>query len=406
MTTVQVPWGAWYHERPLELQFPASWAVQVVGLRGGQALSPADLEAALAQPIGAPPLRELARGRQNAVIAIDDISRPTPGALLLPMILRELEQGGLLPDRVKVVIATGGHRPAVLSDMEYKLGPALARSLDVYTHNPYEGLADLGKTQTGIPVYINRVFAESDLKIALGSVTPHESVGFGGGRKTVAIGLSGMETLHAFHRLDGAVMTGHMHGNPQHDNLVEIARCAGLEFVVNVLFTPDRRLSALVAGDMIQAHEAGVERARDLYATPMPTGADVVVLNAYPKDTDLLQSCMALNVTWIPNPQIIKPGGTVVITTACSEGVGLHFVAGHNMRSYFSWPQSAFGDHPIAIVSPNLSPSEVARHFPHNTTLYPTWDEANRALVARHGDSARVTVFPNASLHLPDGKNA
>ncbi len=402
MTTITVPWGAWYYERRLELPFPDTWDTQAVNIRGQHALSQEALVAALESPVGAARLRDLARGRRDAVIALDDISRPTPGALLLPLILRELEQGGLPPERVRVVIASGGHRPAVLMDLEYKLGPDLVRALDVHVHNPYEGLATLGQTSTGIPVYINRVFAEGDLKIALGGITPHESVGFGGGRKTVAVGLAGLETLSAFHRRDKDVQTGHMHGNPQHDNLVEIARCAGLEYVVNVLFTPERGIAALVAGDPVAAHEAGVERARELYATPMPAGADVVVLNAYPKDTDLLQSCMVVNVTLIPNPQIVKPDGTVVITTACSEGVGLHFIAGHNMRMPAVWPQSAFGDKQVFIVSPNLSHYEVRRHFPYNTTLYATWDAALQALVARHGAQARAVVYPNACLHLPE----
>jgi nickel-dependent lactate racemase len=287
-------------------------------------------------------------------------------------------------------------------DIKQKLGSRLARILDVHPHNPYENLVFMGTSKFGISIFINKIFAESDLKLAIGSITPHESVGFGGGRKTVAIGLAGIETLANFHNRDEVVMTGEIHPNPQHDNLIEIAQKAGLEFIINSVFAPSGNMSALVVGDPIQAHLTGVNLAKKLYATPMPPEADIVILNAYPKDTDLLQSCMALNVTFFPNQHIVRSGGTIVITSACPEGTGMHFLAGSGMRNPVSFAKETFKNYHLVIVSPNLTRNEVLRHFPENVNFYNRWRETLQALVRLHGNRARVAIYPHAPLHLPE----
>lgn len=402
MKMVSVPWGVWYRERTFKLAFPDQWEVYVAKTQAVGALDPRAMASHLASPIGTPLLRELARGRHNAVIVIDDIARPTPTAKLLPLVLRELEKGRLPPECVTVIVASGAHRPAVLTDLDRKLGRRLARSLKIHVHNPYEGLIYLGRTHTGLPIEINSVFMNGDLKIAIGGITPHESAGFGGGRKTVAIGLAGLETIHAFHARDDQVRTGQTVGNAQHSNLVEIARRAGLEFIVNAIFTMNRGIGGLVAGHPVLAHDAGIAIARHAYRTAAPGGADIVVLNAYPKDTDLLQSCMALNVTWLPCPAIVRPGGSIIITTACSEGAGLHFLAGDGMRNPLAWPEEVLDGYHVGIVSPNLSPHDVHRHFPQTVALYPTWADALAALTRRHGEVARAVVYPCAALHLPE----
>lgn len=403
MKTIRVPWGAWYAERQLALSFPAAWEVHTAALPEAPPLSAADVARAFAAPTGSAPLHMIASGRRDAVIAVDDITRPTPSGELLGPVLDELARGGITRQRVRVVIASGAHRPAIRQDVERKLGRRLAQSLDVVVHNPYEGLAFVGRSRAGIPIYANRAYLEGDLKIAIGGITPHESAGFGGGRKLIAVGLAGLETLCAFHSLDGppAAHIGCIEGNAQHANLVEIARAIGLDFIVNAVFNANREVAGLVCGEPSAAHAAGVALARTLYACPAPPGADVVVLNAYPKDTDLLQACMALNVAWTSAPWMVRPGGTIVITAACPEGAGVHFLAGYGMRAPFAWTEEALKGHALMVVSPHVSQHELARHFPASAVRYSRWGDAVRALIRRHGWHVRAVVYPNAPLQLP-----
>ena len=78
MSQVQIPWAAWYGEKPITLDFPETWDVAVHRMKGGEDIGDAGIRQALAQSIGAPPLREFARGSSSAAILVDDLSRPTP----------------------------------------------------------------------------------------------------------------------------------------------------------------------------------------------------------------------------------------------------------------------------------------------------------------------------------------
>ena len=90
VTAVTVPWGCWHPEATLELSFPSRFSVQVNGMRDGHPLSAAALAEAVRQPLDSKPLRELAASARTAVIAVDDITRPTPVGEVLPILLSEL----------------------------------------------------------------------------------------------------------------------------------------------------------------------------------------------------------------------------------------------------------------------------------------------------------------------------
>jgi nickel-dependent lactate racemase len=61
-------------------------------------------------------------------------------------------------------------------------------------------LVDFGVTATrGTPVLINRLLVDAELRIVTGLVEPHFMAGWSGGRKVVAPGVAGEETIRTFH---------------------------------------------------------------------------------------------------------------------------------------------------------------------------------------------------------------
>src|SRR5258708_12005020 len=66
---------------------------------------------ALAQPVGASPLANAARGLKSACILICDITRPVPNGLFLPEIVRQLLDAGMKPAAITVLVPTRFHRP-------------------------------------------------------------------------------------------------------------------------------------------------------------------------------------------------------------------------------------------------------------------------------------------------------
>ncbi len=104
--TIQLPWG----KESLSLTLPETWQVAAV-LEPAAAAPVADAEQevarALFRPVGMPRLGDLVRPGLKVVIVIDDGSRPTPVARILPIVLAEMESCGLTREVMSVVPATG-----------------------------------------------------------------------------------------------------------------------------------------------------------------------------------------------------------------------------------------------------------------------------------------------------------
>jgi len=402
---MKVPWQAWYGDIEKELALAKGWRVNVASMADAQEIHPRAIDQALSTPIGSRPLKELAEASHRAAIAIEDITRPGPTAQILPRILAHLEAGGLGCERVRIVVGLGAHTPMRRPELLKKLGQEALENVEVFQNQPYENLEYLGESARGTPIFINRTFLDADLRIGVGTITPHSYAGFGGGAKVVAVGVAGMDTLEANHRrarMGEAGGVGCVQGNQCRADLEEIAQAAGLGFVVNGVINSRRQLAGLFAGDMIGAHRAAVECARRVYATPLPSPADIAVFNAYPKDTDLLQSINALNVVCFDLSRAVRAGGSVVMTSACPEGAGVHLLEGPGMRGYVAYDQHRdFGGFDLIIYSPNLAGPEARQIYPRGTLLFNHWPEVIEELQRRHGQSASVTVFPCASLQIP-----
>ena len=399
---VTVPWGCWDPDTTLELSFPQRFTVQVNGMRDGRRLSAPALANAVRQPLDSRPLRELAAATRTVAIAVDDITRPTPIAEVLPILLSELE--GIAPQNIKILVALGAHRPMVRAELERKLGAAIVDEFDIEQHHPYENLVDLGRSSRGTPIRLNRSFCEADVKIALGGVMPHPYMGFGGGAKLVVPGLAGIETLQANHQPAVTGISGGL-ANPDVDarrDVEEIALKAGLDFSCNVVVNSRREVAGLVSGHPVSAHRAAARLATDLYATTAPGAPyDVVCLNAYPKDGELLQVGNALNCYRTSRQPLLKRDGTLVITACCQLGRGYHSLHGPGMRLHRTPAVKPFLEgREVVVFSPHLNDRDFRVSFAAEYRLFTTWQSLSAHLQAKHPGAVSVGVFPTAPLQI------
>ncbi len=404
MSTFSLPWQAWFGEGEISLFLPDVWDVTWCSMADGPGLDDSAICGQIRQGFSEASVRQRLAGKRTAAIAVDDITRPTPTRRLLPAILEELTRAGIARANVRIVIASGAHRPALRPDLIHKLGEELVDEIEVCVHNPYEGLAFLGETRQGTPVHTNRFFHEAELKLALGSVLPHELAGFSGGCKTVAVGLSGLSTLEANHYRawqHARVGIGKVEDNDAQAELREIAAMVGLDAVVNVVLNTRREILGLFVGEPVKTHEQAIGLARRVCATQSPRDADIAILNAYPKDLDLIQATMAINVAYLSNPEIVKPGGSLVVTCACPEGAGIHFLDGFGMRRGARYDEAALRGRQLVIYSPNLAWYDGQRLFPPSTLLYHDWQDVIQELERRHPGSPHVSIFPCACQQLP-----
>jgi len=279
---------------------------------------------ALDNPIGSPRLDELVGGGMRVVILADDFTRPTPRKRLLPVMLDQLNGAGVPDQDISIIIAVGAHR--YMSDREIResFGEEVVSRVEVINHRwmDPEELVDLGTTRNGTPVTINRRAYEADLLIGLGSIVPHCFAGFSGGAKIVQPGISGSVTTAATHFLicqeeDQVLRFAGTMRNRVMEEMREVARRAGLRFIVNVVFNSRKELVKVVAGDPVKAHEAGMEVSRRIFVREIPARADIVIADAHPAETDMWQATKPLSYA----RRTVKEGGTIIFVIAAPDGI-------------------------------------------------------------------------------------
>lgn len=312
----------------IDVSVPDTYQTQVLRSHTAGALS--SVESALGQvldcPIGCESLATLAAGKRTAAISVCDITRPAPNAVTLPPLLARLHAAGIPVEGVTILIATGLHRAATPEEIASIVGPEIARAYRVVSHDARDFAAhrSLGVTTRGTPVYIDERFISADLHITLGFIEQHLMLGFSGGRKLVAPGLAAQETIKVIHSprfmREPLATEGSIHGNPLHAELLEVARIARHDFMLDVTLTQDRQISGVFAGDPVQAHAAGVAFLERTSLETLPAPADVVITSAagYPLDLTFYQTVKGITAA----QHIVRPGGRILILGKCDEGMG------------------------------------------------------------------------------------
>ncbi|MBI3684592.1 MAG: nickel-dependent lactate racemase, partial [Acidobacteria bacterium] len=312
----------------LEVELPDGYEYRLLEARSATPLEDpvSALEQALDAPIGAPPLADLARGKKTAAISVCDITRPAPNRTVLPHVLRRLEAAGIGREAVTILIATGLHRPATEAEIREIVGEEIAAGVRVVNHmaRNLDMHRHLGTTTQGTPVYIDERFVAADLRITLGFIEPHLMLGFSGGRKLVAPGLAAQETIKVLHSpkfmREARAVEGSIENNPLHRDLLEIARMARHDFIVDVALARDRRIAGVFAGHPEQAHRKGVEFVQKVMLEQLPGPVDAVITTSagYPLDLTYYQAIKGVTAA----SHIVKRGGSILLLAECREGAG------------------------------------------------------------------------------------
>ncbi len=402
---IRIRVNAFFGDEEIELSFPENWAIHECRMAGHDKLPLSDEEMrhALRKPYGTRRLKEMVKEGNKVCILFDDIPKPTPTSRIVPFVLEELYQGGVTDEQIRFVCAPGSHRPLIYSEFVAKLGKEIVERYPVYNHSMWENVVYMGQTSRGTPVYVNREYASCDLRIAIGSIFPHGGAGFGGGGKIVLPGISGIETIEYHHRnMHQNAAMGRVDDNIFRLDLEEAARLAGLHFKVDAVLNNRREVVGLFTGDLVDEHRAGVALARQLYRTETVVDADVLVLNSYPDESQIVRSMGYIRTS-------LREGGDVVLVTYSHEGENLHQLGSrfgtdyggrlyHPAGIYRSVEKAA----KIIVVAPHLSKYDRDNIGPREKlTWCKTWAEALAELTGRHGSGTKVGVYPYAPLQMP-----
>lgn len=291
----------------------------------------AEIEKAVREPIDSKTLSDIVNPEHKVAIVVDDATRPAPSNLMVPPLLDELNMAGVKEENVTIIFGCGTHRAVTHEEAVRLLGEDVLNRVKVISHDyKAEDLVYLGKTgKHGTKVYLNRIFAEADTKILTGDVCFHYYAGYGGGRKSILPAVAGEEAIKHNHAmlLHPQAKTGVLEGNPIHEDMVEAAKLAKVDFIVNVVINSEGEIVKAFAGDLEQAFYEGVKLVDEMYRVQVDRKADIVVVSpgGHPADVNLFQAYKGVNNAL----EVVKRGGVVILVAECPEG--------HGNQVFYDW---------------------------------------------------------------------
>jgi len=327
MPDLLLPWGP----DELTVSAPRHWRLQQVAganLRPAGEDWPDRLGRALSQPTGDAPLAGLLAARRHGrvVLVVEDITRQSPLAEILPVVLREIRHAGLADEQIEIFFATGMHPPMTPEQVAGRLAgscPDIPWRCNEWDNS--KAHVFLGEA-SGVPVFVDRKVAQADLRIIISSVSPHLQAGFGGGYKMIFPGCAHLATIRALHRRGVGRGARQLVGsdaavNPMRRVIDEAGAMLdqhhGRSFAVQYLLDQANLPSFIAAGEVMVTHQMMAKQCAVACGVVVGEPADVLIVNAHPRDIDLWQSfkCIA-NTLWAA-----RPNGAIICLSRCEEGL-------------------------------------------------------------------------------------
>lgn len=420
MPTYAVPNG----NRMIDLNLPDDVEVTVVKNKPMPILPDVKqaVRDAILHPVASKCLSSMVRPGQKVAIIVTDVTRKLPEDIILPLLLEELQAGGIEPRDITFVVATGTHRPNTEEEMAAKFGASLVSRLRFINHNAWDAqeLKNLGTSRRGIPLVVNRHVAEADVRISTGVIETHLFAGYSGGVKSLAVGVAGEATIAATHNYEMMKRTrlGMIENNPFREFLTEAAASVGLDFIVNCVQTGQKDLVQVVAGDPVKAFQEGVKTARTMVEVEIERPGDIIVAGVIdPKNRDLYQATRAANTSVFGPRPVVAKGGVLLIPASCEDGFGhpgyVDWMSRCNSADDIARAASECGFAPgdqkalilawilnqarIVMTDCMIPPTDLARiHLESIPTLQQALDQE-----LKRRPRARVVVIPDALLSLP-----
>ena len=285
------------------------------------------VERALANPINSLPLEKLVEGKDNIVIISSDHTRPVPSHITMPILLRTIRKGN--PNaKVRIIIATGMHRPTTHEELVNKYGAEIVEKEEFIIHDAYNDsdMVFKGVLPSGGELWLNKVVDEADLLISEGFIEPHFFAGFSGGRKSVLPGIASKKTVLWNHNAkfiaSKNARAGSIDENPIHKDMLFAAKAAKLAFILNVVINGEKKVIEAFAGDLEEAHAHGCKLVKDI-AMVKPIYSDIVITTngGYPLDQNIYQTVKGMTAA----EACVNPGGVIIILSSCADGTGGEF---------------------------------------------------------------------------------
>lgn len=422
MAVISIPYG----KETQTLEVADARLQAVLTPKHGESAQPdqsAIVKNALENPVASPRLRDMARGKRKILVITSDHTRPVPSRVTLPLYLAEIRAGSLDAE-IRILIATGMHRPTTENELRAKLGDAIVDNETIVVHRAMadEDMRFFGTLPSGGELWLNKLVAWADLVVSEGFIEPHFFAGFSGGRKSILPGVASGKTVLYNHNArfiqSPAARQGNLEGNPIHEDMLFAAKAAKLAFILNVLIDADKRVIAAFAGDPTEAHRQGCALCGELTQAKAVTSDIAITSNGgYPLDQNVYQSVKGMTAA----EACVRPGGAIILCAALGDG--------HGGEAFYRWfadrenaaqvtrdienvpPEQTYMDQWEAQILARVQ-QKAAVYFVTGAenrglieAMHMTWaPDVNAALAAaskKLGENATVTAIPDGVGVIP-----
>ena len=265
-----------YGQIGYSFELPDYYNVDVIEPRWISSVSDQSLAVteAVRKPYNSRPLKEIAGRDDKVAIIFSDITRATPYNIILPALLRELQD--IIPrENICLFCANGTHRRVTDRELTSILGETIFNNYEIVQNdaNDPDLFTLVGKTSSGNDIFINKIILRYDLKILTGFIEPHFFAGFSGGGKALVPGLASEKTIKVNHSVANLskdnVNWGITAGNPLYEEITEAAEFITGLFLMNITLNKNKEITNVFAGDLRTAHRAGCQFAKDSAMVPV-----------------------------------------------------------------------------------------------------------------------------------------
>ncbi|MFW9771555.1 MAG: nickel-dependent lactate racemase [Promethearchaeota archaeon] len=423
-----------YGTKGLEIHLHLDWNTTIIRAKKQEIFkNPLELiKDWINNPIGTMPLREILKQKKKikqVCIVVSDATRPVPSQIILKAIIAELNEYGITDDKILILIATGLHRTSYENEIDRILGDNLKKRVRYVDHNAKDKkiLIFLGQTKDDTPIFINKRYLDSDLKILTGYVEPHFFFGFSGGKKSIVPGIAGIETIQANHspnNIDSQYARfGIYKDNPMAKNSTEIAHLAGVDFMVNVCINENHEITQVAAGDLEEVHKRLVNYQLNYIFEELDNPFDIVICGngGYPLDLNLYQAVKSMAIGEIA----VKEGGTIISVNECIDGIGKGHEKFKELLFSNKEPSELYNEilnsdieildqWEIQILARIMMKAEIYVVSTLKETelgniglkYAKSVESAIKSSLLKHGKNAKILILPNGPQIIPKLKNS
>ncbi|MBI5290184.1 MAG: DUF2088 domain-containing protein [Chloroflexi bacterium] len=403
MATATLPFA----EKTIDVELPerARLVSRAGGAGAGGGLQPvADLDAAvraaLDQPLGLRPIRELVRPDSRLVIAFDDPTVTSFGPIrgaAIEAVLAQLRDAGVPETNVSLICANALHRKFTHGELATIIGQDLVARFGerLFCHDAEDAanIVNYGTTGAhGFDVEISRHAAESDLCVY---VNAGLHLGFSGGWKSIAVGLSTWKSIRHTHHPDGMSMS--VLKNRMHDVLNQMGahleqRMGKRFYKIECVQASPTKMAHIWAGGVAETRAAALEvmasrnpprrsqaEPADVVVYGLPAWSPYAVFGTLNPILTLISSGLGYLGGYVE--ALGKPGCTVVLASPCPEQWDME----HHPSYKDCWER---------VLPETRDPYEIMRRFGDEFATHPAYIDRYRNGVAFHPVHAVLATHP------------